>query len=92
MAPVAVVPVSLTSSPVPALPAVLPPGLPPLVQASAEADRLSQPYDTKELAPRGGAALQAGLAEGKSEPPQQTLTRKGPAAGTVARHMTLNSC
>lgn len=93
MAPVAVVPVSLTSSPVPALPVVLPPGLPPLVQATAEVDQLSQPYDTKELAPRGGAALQAGLAEGKSEPQQQTLPRKGPPAGTVAvHHITLNKC
>lgn len=84
MAPVAVVPVSLSSSPVPALPVLLPPGLPPLVQATAEVDELSEPYDTKEPTPRVGAALQAGLTEEKSEPQQQTLTRKGPTAGTVA--------
>uniref|UniRef100_A0A3Q3IIL8 Eukaryotic translation initiation factor 4 gamma, 3a n=1 Tax=Monopterus albus TaxID=43700 RepID=A0A3Q3IIL8_MONAL len=46
MAPVAVVPVTLTSSPTPALPVMLPPGLPPLVQA----DETSKSLDTKELA------------------------------------------
>ncbi|CAF90414.1 unnamed protein product, partial [Tetraodon nigroviridis] len=78
MAPVAVVPVSLTSSAVPALPVALPPGLPPLVQATAEAEQLKQSFDTKELAPRLDAALQAGLTDGKSEAQQPTLARKGP--------------
>lgn len=84
MAPVAVVPVTLTSSPVPALPVMLPPGLPPLVQATTEVDELNQSFDTKELAPRVGTSLQAGITGGKSEPQQQTLTRKGPTTGTLA--------
>uniref|UniRef100_H3CBX3 Eukaryotic translation initiation factor 4 gamma 3 n=1 Tax=Tetraodon nigroviridis TaxID=99883 RepID=H3CBX3_TETNG len=86
MAPVAVVPVSLTSSAVPALPVALPPGLPPLVQATAEAEQLKQSFDTKELAPRLDAALQAGLTDGKSEAQQPTLARKGPPTGTAAFH------
>uniref|UniRef100_A0A3Q3L414 Eukaryotic translation initiation factor 4 gamma, 3a n=1 Tax=Mastacembelus armatus TaxID=205130 RepID=A0A3Q3L414_9TELE len=49
MAPVAVVPVTLTSSPAPATPVMLPPGLPPLVQATTEADELSKSLDTKDL-------------------------------------------
>uniref|UniRef100_A0A4W6DAS7 Eukaryotic translation initiation factor 4 gamma 3 n=1 Tax=Lates calcarifer TaxID=8187 RepID=A0A4W6DAS7_LATCA len=52
MAPVAVVPVTLTSSPAPALPVMLPPGLPPLVQATTEADEPSKSLDTKDLVPR----------------------------------------
>lgn len=84
MVPVAVVPVTLTSSPVPALPVMLPPGLPPLVQATTEVDELNKPVDTKELSPRVGAELQAGITDGKINPQQQTLTRKGPATGTVA--------
>lgn len=84
MAPVAVVPVTLTSSPVPALPVMLPPGLPPLVQATTEVDELNESFDTKELAPRVGTSLQAGITDGKSEPQQQTLTRKGPTTGTLA--------
>lgn len=84
MAPVAVVPVSLTSSPIPTLPVLLPPGLPPLVQATTEVDELNESFDTKELAPSLGTALQAGVTDGKSEPQQQTLTRKGPTTGTLA--------
>lgn len=84
MAPVAVVPVILTSSPVPALPVMLPPGLPPLVQATTEVDELNESFDTKELAPRVGTALQASITDGKSEPGQQTLTRKAPTTGTLA--------
>lgn len=84
MAPVAVVPVTLTSSPVPALPVMLPPGLPPLVQATTEVEELNKSLDTKELAQRVGAELQAGVADGKVDPQQQTLTRKGPTTGTVA--------
>lgn len=82
MAPVAVVPVTLTSSPVPALPVLLPPGLPPLVRATAEVDELNKSLDTKELAPRAGAELQAGVTDGKIDPQQQTLPRKGPPTGT----------
>lgn len=91
MAPVAVVPVTLTSSPVPALPVMLPPGLPPLVQATTEVDELSESFDTKELAPRVGAALQAGVTDGTSEPQQQPPTRKGPATGTAAFSPPLNT-
>eukprot|EP00066_Takifugu_rubripes_P022618 XP_011611884.1 PREDICTED: eukaryotic translation initiation factor 4 gamma 3 isoform X1 [Takifugu rubripes] len=78
MAPVAVVPVTLTSSPVPALPVMLPPGLPPLVQATAEVEELNKSLDTKELAQRVEAELQAGVADGKIDPQQQTPPRKGP--------------
>lgn len=84
MAPVAVVPVTLTSSPVPALPVMLPPGLPPLVQATTEVEELNKSLDTKELAPMVGTELQAGVTDGQVEPQQQTLTRKGPITGTVA--------
>lgn len=84
MAPVAVVPVTLTSSPVPALPVMLPPGLPPLVQATTEGEELNKSLDTKELAQRVGAELQADVADGKIDPQQQTLTKKGPTTGTVA--------
>lgn len=84
MAPVAVVPVTLTSSPVPALPVMLPPGLPPLVQATTEVDQLNKSLDTKELAQRVGAELPAGVADGKPDPQQQALTRKAPTTGTAA--------
>uniref|UniRef100_I3IW89 Eukaryotic translation initiation factor 4 gamma 3 n=1 Tax=Oreochromis niloticus TaxID=8128 RepID=I3IW89_ORENI len=76
MAPVAVVPVTLTSSPVPTLPVMLPPGLPPLVQATAEADELSKSLDTKDLISRGGAEAHAGVTDSKTESQQQALTRK----------------
>lgn len=54
MAPVSVVPVTLTSSPAPALPIMLPPGLPPLVQATTEADEHNKPTDNKDISPRSG--------------------------------------
>uniref|UniRef100_A0AAX7UGW8 Eukaryotic translation initiation factor 4 gamma, 3a n=1 Tax=Astatotilapia calliptera TaxID=8154 RepID=A0AAX7UGW8_ASTCA len=76
MAPVAVVPVTLTSSPVPTLPVMLPPGLPPLVQATAEADELSKSLDTKDLISRGGAEAHVGVTDSKTESQQQALTRK----------------
>uniref|UniRef100_A0A3Q1JX47 Uncharacterized protein n=1 Tax=Anabas testudineus TaxID=64144 RepID=A0A3Q1JX47_ANATE len=58
IAPVAVVPVTLTSSPAPALPVMVPPGLPPLVQATTEAEELSKSLDTKDL-PVGDQDLQS---------------------------------
>ncbi|XP_030584963.1 eukaryotic translation initiation factor 4 gamma 3 isoform X2 [Archocentrus centrarchus] len=78
MAPVAVVPVTLTSSPVPTLPVTLPPGLPPLVQATAEADESSKSLDTKDLISRGGAEAHGGITDSKTESLQQALTRKSP--------------
>uniref|UniRef100_A0A669F360 Eukaryotic translation initiation factor 4 gamma 3 n=1 Tax=Oreochromis niloticus TaxID=8128 RepID=A0A669F360_ORENI len=87
MAPVAVVPVTLTSSPVPTLPVMLPPGLPPLVQATAEADELSKSLDTKDLISRGGAEAHAGVTDSKTESQQQALTRKSPITGTVFLYM-----
>ncbi|XP_035760549.1 eukaryotic translation initiation factor 4 gamma 3 isoform X15 [Neolamprologus brichardi] len=81
MAPVAVVPVTLTSSPVPTLPVMLPPGLPPLVQATAEADELSKSLDTKDLISRGGAEAHVGVTDSKTESQQQALTRKSPITG-----------
>ncbi|KAM8757375.1 eukaryotic translation initiation factor 4 gamma 3 isoform 4-T4 [Acanthopagrus schlegelii] len=77
MAPVAVVPVTLTSSPAPALPLMLPPGLPPLVQATTEADELSKPLDTKDP-PRVGTEAHGGITDSKTESQQQALTRKSP--------------
>ncbi|XP_074521644.1 eukaryotic translation initiation factor 4 gamma 3 isoform X4 [Halichoeres trimaculatus] len=78
MAPVAVVPVTLTSSPAPALPVMLPPGLPPLVQATTEADEPSKPLDAKDLVPRVGMEAQGGITDSKTEPQQQALTRRSP--------------
>lgn len=83
MAPVAVVPVTLTSSPAPALPVMLPPGLPPLVQATIEADEPSKPLDTKDLAPRVGTEAHGGITDSKTESQQQALTRKSPTTGTA---------
>lgn len=84
MAPVAVVPVTLTSSPTPALPVMLPPGLPPLVQATAEADELNKSLDTKDLSPRVGTEAHGGITESKTESQQLALTRKSPPTGTVS--------
>ncbi|XP_029991000.1 eukaryotic translation initiation factor 4 gamma 3 isoform X2 [Sphaeramia orbicularis] len=78
MAPVAVVPVTLTSSPAPALPVMLPPGLPPLVQATTEADEPSKATDTKDLVSRVGTEAHGGISDSKTESQQQTLTRKSP--------------
>nr|XP_046238542.1 eukaryotic translation initiation factor 4 gamma 3 isoform X3 [Scatophagus argus] len=78
MAPVAVVPVTLTSSPAPALPVMLPPGLPPLVQATTEADELSKSLDSKDLVHRVGTEAHAGISDSKTDSQQQALTRKSP--------------
>lgn len=82
MAPVAVVPVTLTSSPAPALPVMLPPGLPPLVQATAEADELNKSLDTKDLGPRAGTEAHGGITDSKTESQQLALSRKSPITGT----------
>uniref|UniRef100_A0A671YEW7 Eukaryotic translation initiation factor 4 gamma 3 n=1 Tax=Sparus aurata TaxID=8175 RepID=A0A671YEW7_SPAAU len=87
MAPVAVVPVTLTSSPAPALPLMLPPGLPPLVQATTEADELSKPLDTKDP-PRVGTEAHGGITDSKTESQQQALTRKSPTTGTESAHFS----
>uniref|UniRef100_UPI0037E9C5A0 eukaryotic translation initiation factor 4 gamma 3 isoform X3 n=1 Tax=Semicossyphus pulcher TaxID=241346 RepID=UPI0037E9C5A0 len=78
MAPVAVVPVTLTSSPAPALPVSLPPGLPPLVQATTEADEPSKSLDTKDPVLRVGTEAHGGITDSKTEPQQQALTRRSP--------------
>ncbi|KAG7493404.1 eukaryotic translation initiation factor 4 gamma 3 isoform X2 [Solea senegalensis] len=78
MAPVAVVPFTLSSSPAPALPVMLPPGLPPLVQATTEADEPSKPLDTKELVPRVGTEAHSGITDSKTESQKQTLIRNSP--------------
>ncbi|XP_029286855.1 eukaryotic translation initiation factor 4 gamma 3 isoform X3 [Cottoperca gobio] len=75
VAPVAVVPVTLTSSPAPALPVSPPPGLPPLVQATTEAD---EPSKSLDLVPRVGAEELGGITDSKTESQQQALTRKSP--------------
>uniref|UniRef100_A0A3Q3EL07 Eukaryotic translation initiation factor 4 gamma, 3a n=1 Tax=Labrus bergylta TaxID=56723 RepID=A0A3Q3EL07_9LABR len=84
MAPVSVVPVTLTSSPAPALPVMLPPGLPPLVQATTEADEPSKSLDTKDLVPRVGTEALGGITDNKTESQQQALTRRSPTTGTVS--------
>lgn len=83
LSPVAVVPVTLTSSPIPALPVMLPPGLPPLVQATAEADELNKTLDAKDLLTRGGTEAHSGTSESKPEAQQQSLTRRSPTTGNV---------
>lgn len=88
MAPVAVVPVTLTSSPAPAMPVMLPPGLPPLVQATTEADEPSKSLDTKDLATRAGTEAQGGVTDSKAEPQHQALTRKSPTTGTHLLHLS----
>ncbi|XP_023209316.1 eukaryotic translation initiation factor 4 gamma 3 isoform X3 [Xiphophorus maculatus] len=75
LSPVAVVPVTLTSSPLPALPVMLPPGLPPLVQATAEADEPSKTLDVKDLISRTGMEVQS---ESKMDSQQQALIRRSP--------------
>ncbi|XP_016524412.1 eukaryotic translation initiation factor 4 gamma 3 isoform X11 [Poecilia formosa] len=75
LSPVAVVPVTLTSSPLPALPVMLPPGLPPLVQATAEADEPSKTLDVKDLISRAGMEAQS---ESKMDSQQQALIRRSP--------------
>uniref|UniRef100_A0A3Q3RLQ5 Eukaryotic translation initiation factor 4 gamma, 3a n=1 Tax=Mastacembelus armatus TaxID=205130 RepID=A0A3Q3RLQ5_9TELE len=82
MAPVAVVPVTLTSSPAPATPVMLPPGLPPLVQATTEADELSKSLDTKDLVSRVGTEAHDGVIDSKTESQQQALIRKSPTTGS----------
>lgn len=78
LSPVAVVPVTLTSSPHPVL---LPPGLPPLVQATPEADEPSKNLDIKDLVSRTGIEAQSGITEIKMESQQQALTRRSPTTG-----------
>ncbi|XP_034434993.1 eukaryotic translation initiation factor 4 gamma 3-like [Hippoglossus hippoglossus] len=78
MAPVAVVPVTLSSSPAPALPIMLPPGLPPLVQATTEADEPSKSMDTKDLVPKAGREAQGGITDSKTESQHQALIRNSP--------------
>uniref|UniRef100_A0A3Q0RYY1 Eukaryotic translation initiation factor 4 gamma 3 n=1 Tax=Amphilophus citrinellus TaxID=61819 RepID=A0A3Q0RYY1_AMPCI len=91
MAPVAVVPVTLTSSPVPTLPVTLPPGLPPLVQATAEADESSKSLDTKDLISRGGAEAHGGITDSKTESLQQPKPVDQPAGDQAMQSAPLSS-
>ncbi|MEQ2157600.1 hypothetical protein GOODEAATRI_003374, partial [Goodea atripinnis] len=81
LSPVAVVPVTLTLSPLPTLPVMLPPGLPPLVQATAEADEPSKTPEVKDLMSKGELEPQGGISESKVESQQQALTRRSPTTG-----------
>ena len=83
VAPVAVVPVTLTSSPAPALPVSLPPGLPPLVQATTEAEEPSKSLDTKDLVPRAGTEAHGGITDSKTESQQQALSSESPTTGSA---------
>ncbi|XP_056129104.1 eukaryotic translation initiation factor 4 gamma 3 isoform X2 [Lampris incognitus] len=75
--PLAVVPVTLTSNPAMAMPAP-PPGLPPLVQATAEAGEPSKPLNTKDLPSKAVTEAHVGMTDNKMESQQQALTRKNP--------------
>ncbi|CAL8336792.1 unnamed protein product [Lota lota] len=83
--PVAVVPVTLSSAsaPVKSMPAP-PPGLPPLVQATAEAGEPSKPVDTKALPLKVGMESHIGLADGKAGSQPQAFTRKSPTTGQTS--------
>ncbi|XP_034388717.1 eukaryotic translation initiation factor 4 gamma 3 isoform X2 [Cyclopterus lumpus] len=72
LTPVAVVPVTVTSSPAPASPVTLPLGLPPLVQATTEAEEPSKSLDTKDIEAHGGNT------DSRTESQHQALTRKSP--------------
>nr|XP_057910585.1 eukaryotic translation initiation factor 4 gamma 3-like isoform X3 [Doryrhamphus excisus] len=76
MASLAVVPVALTSSPAPALQVMPPPGLPPLVQATAEADESKKALDSKDLVSSVGAEVHSSVTEAASQ--HNSLTRKSP--------------
>ncbi|XP_047203196.1 eukaryotic translation initiation factor 4 gamma 3 isoform X4 [Girardinichthys multiradiatus] len=78
LSPVAVVPVTLTLSPLPTPPVMLPPGLPPLVQATAEADEPSKTPEVKDLMSKGELEPQGDISESKVESQQQALTRRSP--------------
>lgn len=78
LAPVSVVPVTLTSSPAPVLPMTLPPGLPPLVQATAEAEEPSKPLDSKDMCPRAGTEARSTVPDSKTESQPQANTRRSP--------------
>ncbi|KAK7912533.1 hypothetical protein WMY93_012744 [Mugilogobius chulae] len=76
--PVSVVPVTVTSSPAPVLPMMLPPGLPPLVQATTEADGPRQPLDSKDITPRVGTEARNSISDCKVESQPQVNTRTSP--------------
>lgn len=81
LTPVAVVPVTLNSSPAPTLPVMLPPGLPPLVQATTEADEIGKSLDTKDLVSSAGMEAHGGITDGNMDS-QHAPTRKSPTTGT----------
>lgn len=78
LAPVSLVPVTLTSSPAPVLPMMLPPGLPPLVQATTEVEEPSKPLDSKDMCSRAGAEARSTVTDSKTESQPQANTRRSP--------------
>lgn len=78
LAPVSVVPVTLTSSSTPVLPMMLPPGLPPLVQATTEVEEPSKPLDSKDMCSRVGAEAHSTVTDSKTESQPQANTRRSP--------------
>lgn len=78
LAPVSVVPVTLTSSPASVLPMMLPPGLPPLVQATTEVEEPSKPLDSKDMCSRVGAEARSTVTDTKTESQPQANTRRSP--------------
>ncbi|XP_062419900.1 eukaryotic translation initiation factor 4 gamma 3 isoform X3 [Pungitius pungitius] len=80
-----VVPVALTSSPAPASPVSLPLGLPPLVQATTEADEPSKSLDTKDLVPIVGTEARGGITDSKAESQHQALTTVNQTASVIPK-------
>ncbi|KAL6112475.1 eif4g3 [Pungitius sinensis] len=80
-----VVPVALSSSPAPASPVSLPLGLPPLVQATTEADEPSKSLDTKDLVPIVGTEARGGITDSKAESQHQALTTVNQTASVIPK-------
>ncbi|XP_061147126.1 eukaryotic translation initiation factor 4 gamma 3 isoform X3 [Syngnathus typhle] len=78
--------VTLTSSPVPTLRVSVPPGLPPLVQATAETDEPKQPLERKDLVTGVGAEAAGVVTE--AEPEHNSFTRKSPTTVNQASAAT----
>ncbi|CAL9704634.1 unnamed protein product [Knipowitschia caucasica] len=78
VAPVSIVPVTVPSSPTPVLPMMLPPGLPPLVQATPEADGPRQPLGAIDVTTRGDTEARSSTSDNKTETQPQVDTRTNP--------------
>uniref|UniRef100_A0A7N8YB51 Eukaryotic translation initiation factor 4 gamma, 3a n=1 Tax=Mastacembelus armatus TaxID=205130 RepID=A0A7N8YB51_9TELE len=84
--------VPIAAAPAPATPVMLPPGLPPLVQATTEADELSKSLDTKDLVSRVGTEAHDGVIDSKTESQQQALIRKSPTTGSQSKRVSEYLC